>query len=92
MPEVINNKKLFRFEINPGENSLTYLEYRWKKGDMLLMRTFVPVAERGKGMGALLVKTAMQYAVEKGLKVVVYCPFIDAYVKTHTEYNKLLAG
>jgi hypothetical protein len=40
---VENNKKLFRFEISFEDGKIAMLEYRWKKGDMLLMRTYVPV-------------------------------------------------
>lgn len=92
MPDVINNKKLFRFEMDLGESGPAYLDYRWKKGDMVLMRTFVPTAERGKGIGEQLVIAALEYAREKGLKVVIYCAFIEAFVKEHTEHADLIAG
>ena len=91
MPGVINNKKLFRFEIDLGESGPAYLDYRWKKGDMVLMRTFVPLAERGKGFGEQLVIAALEHAREKGLKVVIYCSFIEEFIKEHSEYTDLLA-
>lgn len=83
--QVLNNKKLFRFEITAEDGKLAYLEYRWKKGDMLLMRTYVPPEYRGKGMGAELAKAALAHAKENNLQVQVFCPFIQLFLDKHPE-------
>lgn len=88
--EIINNKKEFRFELAlPGDN-IAKLEYRWLKGSMVLMHTLVPAAERGKGIGAKLVKYVLDYARAQHLKVIVYCPFVAKYVKEHPGYVSLI--
>ncbi len=92
MPDVWNNKKRSRFEIDLGESGPAYLDYRWKKGDMIVMRTLVPSTDRGKGIGKQLIKASLSYAAEKGLKVIIYCPFAENFMKNHTEYIGLLAG
>ena len=90
--EVVNNKKLFRFEILLPDGEYAILEYRWLKGSMVLMHTFVPVSGRGKGVGAALVKYVLDYAREQNLTIIVYCPFVAKYMKAHPEYNDLVAA
>ena len=88
--EVINNKKEFRFEIPMPDGEVARLDYRWLKGSMVLMHTVVPVAARGKGIGATLVKYVLDYIRENNLKAIVYCPFVSKYIKDHPEYNDVV--
>ena len=88
--QVVNNKRYFRYEIALANDEYAYLEYRWKKGDMVLMHTLVPKEERGKGYAAELVKYAFEDLRQRGLKAIVYCPFVTAYLKKHPEYDDLV--
>lgn len=87
---VTNNKRAFKFEISLPDGEFAFIEYRWKKGDMVLMRTLVPANMRGKGIGAYLVKYVLDYARSNDLKVIIYCPFITKYLESHPEYNDLV--
>lgn len=89
--EVVNNKRAFKFEISLPNNETAFIEYRWQKGNMVLMRTLVPVSMRGKGMGAYLVKYVLDYVRANDLKVIIYCPFITKYLENHPEYSDLVA-
>lgn len=89
--ETRNNKKSFRFEIVFEDEKIAYLQYRWKKGDMLLMSTYVPPEHRGKGIGDQLADAALQHAKDNNLKVQVFCPFIQMYIDKHPEYKDLLS-
>lgn len=89
---VTNNKKLFRFEITLPDGEAAFTEYRWLKGNMVLMRTFVPASGRGKGIGEVLVRAVLAYVREYHLKVIAYCHFSAAYLKDHPEYNDLVAS
>jgi predicted GNAT family acetyltransferase len=90
---VQNNKKLSRFEMVFEDGKVALLEYRWKKGDMLLMRTYVPAEHRLKGIGAELTKAALEYAKEQNLKVQVFCPFVELYIKKNVdEYGMLVSA
>lgn len=91
MLQVQNNKKLSRFEMSFEDGKVALLEYRWKKGDMLLMRTYVPTEHRNKGVGAELTRVALEYAKEQNLKVQIFCPFVELYIGKHEEYKDLLA-
>jgi len=85
---VVNNKQNLRYEIDLGDEK-GYLEYRWHKGELALMHTFVPEKFEGKGIAGLLAKTALEYAKDEGLKILVYCPFVSSYIKRHPEYEVL---
>lgn len=87
---VVNNKRQSQFEIVFEHGEKAFLEYRWLKGSMVLMRTLVPREERGKGAGSALVKAALEHAASHHLHVIIYCPFAEKYVKSHPEYAHLL--
>ena len=89
--KVVNNKKLYRFEIALESGEFAEVQYRWLKGNMVLMHTFVPKEARTVGMGAFLVKYVLDYAREHALKILPYCPFVAKYIKEHTEYEDLIA-
>ena len=88
--QIINNKKLFRFESEMPDGEFATLQYRWLKGKMVLMHTIVPASARGKGIGGELVKYVLDYIRQQGLKMIVYCPFVAAWLKTHTGYEDLV--
>ena len=87
---VTNNEKEQRFEILEA-GQLGYLEYRFYKNDIAMMHTFVPDALEGKGVASALAHYALEWAREHHKPVIVYCPFVAAYLKRHPEYNELLA-
>jgi predicted GNAT family acetyltransferase len=88
--ELTNNKKEFQFEalLEGGEKAT--LVYRWLKGSMVLMHTLVPASAEGKGVGSALVKYVLDYARASNLKIIVYCPFVAKYMKSHPGYEDLV--
>jgi len=88
--EIINNEKNLHFELTVAGGEPAYIEYRWYKGDLVLMHTFVPATLEGKGVASSLAHFALAYAKEKKLHVVVYCPFVAQYLKRHPEYSFLI--
>jgi uncharacterized protein len=86
---VNNNEKTQRFEIHEA-GELAYLEYRYFKNDIALMHTFVPEVLEGKGIASTLAHYALEWAKEHQKPVIVYCPFVAAYLKKHTEYNSII--
>jgi uncharacterized protein len=86
---VNNNEKEQRLEIRE-QNELAYLEYRYHKEDIVLMHTFVPDPLGGKGVASSLARYALEWAREKGKRVIVYCPFVAAYLKRHPEYSDIV--
>ena len=88
--KAVNNKKQSRFEIALPDGEYATLDYRWLKGDIVLMHTLVPVTARGKGLGSILAKYALDYTREQNLKTLVYCAFVAKYIKDHPEYSDLV--
>lgn len=90
--EITNNKRAFRYETIMPDGEPAYLEYRWLKGNMVLMRTLVPPSARKAGVGSALVKHVLDHVRSAGLKVVVYCGFAEKYIQNHPEYADLKAN
>ena len=62
------------------------LVYRIKKGRLYLLHTFVPDEIGGRGVAKALAIEGLEYARDNNLKLMVYCPFVAAYVKHHPEW------
>jgi uncharacterized protein len=90
--EVVNNKKHFRFEVALSDGSTAWMEYRWLRGNIVLMHTIVPASARGKGVGSFLVKYVLDDIRARNLKAVIYCPFVTKYLQQHPEYNDIVAN
>lgn len=90
MRVVTNNKRQYRFEILLDNSEIAFLEYRWLKGSMVLMRTLVPAEARGKGIGSQLVHHVLEHARTHRLHIIVYCPFVQKYIQAHPEYAELI--
>lgn len=52
--------------------------------------TFVPPELRGRNLGQVLVKYALDYARDNQLKIIPTCPFIKKYIDSHPEYGDLV--
>jgi predicted GNAT family acetyltransferase len=69
------------------------LEYR-PIGDRTLdyYRTFVPPELRRRGIASQLAEQALRYAAERGLAVAPTCPFVAAFIRSHPEFQPLVAA
>ena len=69
-----------------------YITYRELDRDRLdLDHTYVPRELRGGGIASQLTVRALEYARERGRRVVPSCPFVAAYIERHPEYRELRA-
>ena len=86
---VLDNPDAHRFEATV-DGQVGVLTYR-KTGDHItLLHTEVPPALRGHGLANLLAQHALERARAEGWKVIVYCPFVQVYLKRHPEYGDLV--
>ncbi len=67
------------------------LDYEQRGQVLSLTHTGVPSAIGGRGIGGELVRSALDYARSKGLKVVPSCGYAAAYIERHPEYADLVA-
>jgi predicted GNAT family acetyltransferase len=64
-----------------GEAELLYAPL---SDDLLeLQHTEVPPSGRGQGVGDALVRAALAYARERGLRVVATCPYVQVWLRRH---------
>lgn len=50
-----------------------------------LQHTEVPASGKGHGVGDALVRAALAYARERGLRVMATCPYVQAWLRRHPE-------
>jgi predicted GNAT family acetyltransferase len=87
---VRHNAEASRFEAEI-EGQLARCDYRLRDGVMLLVHTEVPPPLEGRGIGAALVRAALEHAAATGLKVRPLCSFVSAYLARHPQYRPLVA-
>ncbi len=78
-----------RFELD-ADGQVSFLNYR-REGDRLhLLHTEVPVELEGQGYGSTLVQGALEQVRHNEQRVVVYCPFVHAWLRRHPDYQALV--
>lgn len=87
--EVVNNPKNRRFEVRT-DNQLAVLEYLEWGNRIILSHTVVPKELSGRGIASTLAYTGLEYAKTNGLEVVVRCPFVARFLKSHPEYDSIV--
>lgn len=68
-----------------------YVEYEPGDGMITITHTIVPPAIGGRGIAGQLVRAALDYARNEGLKVVPRCSYADTWMQRHPDYNELRA-
>lgn len=87
---IIHDREKSRFycTIEDMEAEMTYRKV--DKNTLNYNHTYVPEELRGKNIAGKLVKTALEYARDRGLKVIPTCSFVISYLKKHPEYDSLI--
>ena len=67
-----------------------FLTYKVVGNVMELIETYTPPEFRGKGIAALMVKEAIKYAREKGLRMKPVCSYAIYFFKKHKEERDVL--
>jgi len=74
-----------------ADGAAAYITYRELDERTLdLDHTFVPRVSRDGGIASQLTRHALDYARERGRRVVPSCPFVAAFIQRHPEYRDLL--
>ena len=92
MSEVVHNKDKSRFEMELDGGAFAVLDYRLSDGVMTLTHTVVPPEFEGRGIGARLVKGALDQIRAQGFKVVPSCWFVAAFINRNPDYADLKAS
>lgn len=81
---VVHQPESGRFEISIGD-MLAVAEYVRGVDELVLTRTFVPPALRGRGLAEALVRAALDFARTERLRVVPACSYVAAFVERHPD-------
>jgi hypothetical protein len=81
---VIHNAAASRFEALV-DGQLSVCAYRLHEGTAFFVHTEVPPALQGRGVAAALVREALQWARDAGLRVRPACSYVAAYMRRHPE-------
>ena len=86
---VAHNQEANRFELTVNGHRAV-LDYMLKGEIIIFTHTGVPPSIGGRGLGSKLVKTGLEYARDKGLRVRSMCWFVSKYIRLHAEYQELM--
>jgi predicted GNAT family acetyltransferase len=87
---VRDNEAARRYELVVDGRTAFLVYERWP-GTIQLVHTEVPRELRGRGLGDVLAKAALDAASAAGEHVIATCPFVKAYIEKHPEYRPLLS-
>ncbi len=79
---VVDNRDARRFEL-VVDGQTAVLVYERTPESLVLVHTEVPPSLRGGHLADALAKAALDTAEAEGLRVVVVCPFVRAYLRKH---------
>lgn len=79
-----------RYEVHVGEALAGYAQYRSRPGLIAFTHTEIRDRFEGQGMASRLIAFALGDARARGLDVLPFCPFVNAYVQRHREYANLV--
>ena len=85
-PSVADNRASSRLELTIDDQT-AFLAYERTPRSFVIEHTEVPPALRGRHLGDVLVKAALDRAHAEGLRVVAVCPFARAYLRRHPDLD-----
>jgi PAS domain S-box-containing protein len=86
---IIDNPHQHRFEVTV-DGHLAVLNYKQEGDAITFIHTEAPPELGGRGIASELANTGLEYARERGLRVVPKCPFVASYIEKHSEYANLV--
>lgn len=90
---VVDNPARSRFELAHEGRVVAILDYRPTDDErtVLLPHTVVDEDQRGQGLGAILVRSALDQIRDRGQTVIPQCSFVAEFIDTHPEYADVVA-
>lgn len=83
---VTHNVAQQRYEL-PVEHGRAIVVYRQQGDARIFTHTEVPPEDEGKGIGARIVKAALEDTRKQGFRIVPACSFVVAYVRRHPKFD-----
>jgi uncharacterized protein len=86
-----DNREEQRYEIWVDGSRAGMAVYRLAPGMITFVHTEIDPAHEGEGLGAQLVRAALDDARARGLAVRPVCPFVARFIRRHPDYGDLVA-
>ena len=86
MTAVRHNEAQTRYELDTV-HGMAVAVYRQQGDALVFVHTEVPPEDEGKGIGAQVVRAALDDSRKRGFKIVPACSFVVAFMRRHPEYN-----
>lgn len=83
--EVVDVPDAHRFEARLGSKRIGYSKYVTREGAIAVIHTEIDPSAEGQGYGSQLAKAVLDDVTARGVRVIVHCPFIAAYVRRHPD-------
>jgi uncharacterized protein len=87
---VRDNAPAHRYEVAVDGEVAGFVQYRARPGLIALIHTEIDGRMGGRGLGSTLIGAVLEDARAKGLAVLPFCPFANAYIKRHPEDRDLV--
>ena len=87
---VRDNPDESRYELLLDGDVAGEIRYRRRPDAIALVHTEVSASLEGRGLGAELVRAALDDLRARGLQIVPICPFVRSYIRRHPEYEDLV--
>ena len=79
-----------RYVLEVDGKALGFAEYQQEADRRIFTHTEVDQSLEGKGMGAKLVREALDSTRRDGKRIVPVCSFVAAYVERHPDWNDII--
>jgi uncharacterized protein len=89
-PLVVDNVKDSRYEVLMDGQVAGVAEYRRRRSTIAFLHTVIDPEWEGRGLGAILARSALDASRKKGAAVLPFCPFIRGYIQRHPDYLDLV--
>jgi hypothetical protein len=86
---VQNNEAAQQYEA-AIDSYLALMQYRMAGDTMIFTHTEVPEELEGQGIGSKLVRTGLDEAKARSLKVAPLCPFVASFIREQPDYQSLV--
>ena len=90
--EVRRNDEQSRYEILLDGNLVGLADYYERGGAIVFPHTEIDTRQRGKGLGAVLVRGALDDVAKTGKPVVPACWYVAQFIDENPEYRELLVA
>jgi len=87
---VADNPDQARYEITADGEIAGFINYHLRGGAISLLHAEIEPRSRGNGLGGRLVRDMLDWARDRGLEVLPFCPFVRNWIAEHRDYADLV--